>query len=219
LFTAFSAIFLLSSCGWLQNKVEPTTDTGSVLESQTNIPFSTKFPEIFSTEIVVVNIINEESVKRKFFIAKNGKRRLTQLNYGSPQSFSRIQTDRNEIFVVNHEEKTYYRSKTGKVGVEDDPLRSFLTTKFLNERKDTKFEKLGTENGLTKYRANIENTDKSEVFVFVDDELRIPVKQEFYAISNGEKFLTYSVELTNYESKADDILFEIPKDYRKIQEN
>jgi hypothetical protein len=83
------------------------------------------------------------------------------------------------------------------------------------------FENLGAENGLTKYRVRLKDMpkDASETLIYIDENLKIPVKQEFYTINGEQKILVFSMELRNLKLQTDDKLFELPKDYRKVSSN
>ena len=94
--------------------------------------------------------------------------------------------------------------------------KSFLTTKWLNQKNSAKFEKVDTENNLTKYLVKLEDSITSEVLIFIDEKIPFPVKQEFYSISDSEKVLTMSFEIKNYKTEVEDKLFELPKDYKEI---
>jgi outer membrane lipoprotein-sorting protein len=77
---------------------------------------------------------------------------------------------------------------------------------------------LGTENNLTKYRVRMGDAENpnSEILIYVDEQIKLPVRQEFYSTSGEQKTLTFAVELKNFKTEADEKLFEVPKDFRKI---
>jgi hypothetical protein len=92
----------------------------------------------------------------------------------------------------------------------------FFTAEWLNQKTNAKFETLSPENNLARYRVNLDETKTSEIIVFVDAQIGLPVKQEFYSIRDGQRILTSTVELRNFNSAADAKFFEVPKDYRKV---
>ena len=94
-----------------------------------------------------------------------------------------------------------------------ETLQSFLTNEWLNQKTDAKFENLGDENGLTKYRATFE---ASETLIFVDENFKLPVRQEFYSVEGENRILMYSTAIQNLKLKADESFFEVPKDFRKV---
>jgi len=56
----------------------------------------------------------------------------------------------------------------------------------------------------------------SEMLISVDEQIGLPVKQEFYAVSGEQKVLTYAVELKNLKLKTDENLFTVPADFKKV---
>ena len=96
-------------------------------------------------------------------------------------------------------------------------MTAFLTTEYLSQKSGAAFEKTGAENNLTEYRARIGNADAAEILITVDENLNLPVKQEFYRIEGGQKTLLYAVALENFKAAADEDLFAAPKDFRIIE--
>ncbi len=69
---------------------------------------------------------------------------------------------------------------------------------------------------MTKYRAVFGESGKSEVVIWIDEKIGLPVKQEFYSIGGEQKILTFTFEMKNFKPQTDENLFEIPKDFRKV---
>lgn len=212
-FLVLSALFC-SSCQAWQSAENVNTEAIVAEEIETGIPFSTAEPEVFQAEIVV----SAGGEEKKFFTARNKARHLTVFDRGEKDEITVLLTENGETFVVNHEKKTFRKDQNG-VGDSsngDRNLLDFLTTKWLVEKRDATFEKLGAESNLTKYRVRFDDLSNSEILVFVDENLKIPVRQEFYSLADGQKNLLYSVEVRNFKLQAEDNLFELPKDYREI---
>lgn len=208
-FILIFTLVCLSSCKhWQKSSNEPVViKEPEIIEIKSEIPFATKEPETFQTEIIVKN----EGEEEKTFIAKSKGRFL--IRNGETAT---LQIDANKSFLINFAKKIYVEN-TGKslVKIENpgETLNDFLTTEWLNQKTDAKFENLGVENGLTKYRASFE---ASESLIFVDENFKIPIRQEFYSIDGEAKTLVYSMELQNLKLIAEEQLFEVPKDFRKV---
>ena len=127
-----------------------------------------------------------------------------------------MQTADNKTFQVIPAKKIYAEilSESG-VSSGENPF-DFLTTEWLNQKTDAKFEKLGAENDLTKYRAVFDENAKSEALIWIDEKIGLPVKQEFYSISVEQKTLNFTFEMKNFKSQTDESLFEIPKNFQKV---
>lgn len=100
----------------------------------------------------------------------------------------------------------------------DETLKDFLTTKWLNEKQDAKFENLGEEAGLIKYRVILDNTEKSksETLIYFDKNLQIPIKQEFMSVKGDQKTKMYSMEIRNLKLETDEDRFKLPKDFKQV---
>lgn len=203
-------IFLLfPACGWRQsssNTNSPQTPQVSD-ELKSDIPFSTKEPEHFQAEIVVTS----GETERKTFIARNGANRRYDFNFGAKNQLTNLQTDKNYLLF---QERRIYAENTAAQTAATDDWTNFLTTEWLSQKTDAKFEKLETAGNLTKYRVRLGDEDASEIFLYIDEKIGLPVRQEFYA---GEpKVLTYTFELKNLKLETDANLFAVPADFKKV---
>ena len=91
-----------------------------------------------------------------------------------------------------------------------------LTVEWLNIKSVSTFEELGTENGLKKFSAKLNESDASAALLWIDDASGLAVKQEYYSINGDQRDLLYSVELQDLRLEAGDELFTIPGGYRKV---
>jgi outer membrane lipoprotein-sorting protein len=213
-FASFALIFsLFSGCRFWQktsdaNSSQQAPEVSGDLKSA--IPFSTKEPEQFQAEIVVT--ANE--TERKTFVARNGANRRYDFNAGAKNQVTNLQTDKN--YLISPERKIYAETIAAQ-NVSADDWENFLTTEWLNENHEVSFEKLETVDNLTKYRVRLgAGAAASEMMILVDEQIGLPVKQEFYAVSGEQKILTYAVELKNLKLKTDDNLFAVPTDFRRV---
>jgi hypothetical protein len=211
-FAVFALIFLFfSGCGWWRkadNANLSSTPTAAD-EMKTEIPFSTKEPEQFQTEIVVT----AGDAERKTFVARNGANRRYDFNFGAKNQLTDLQTDKNYLILT---EKLIYAENTAAQAASSDDWADFLTTEWLNEKQQANFERLETAGNLTKYRVRLGDGAASEILVYVDETLALPVKQEFYATGGEQKTLVYSFELKNLKLQTDAELFAVPSGFKKV---
>lgn len=206
----FFTFVFFSSCKFWQNSSNSNSNTESnnAPEIISEIPFSTKEPENYQAEMVEKLEDNEET---KIFIARSGQRFFVRNN-----NFATLRIDANNSLSVNFNQKIYAEIQTKTSASKEnsgETLQDFLTTEWLNQKTEGKFENLGDENGLTKYRVKFE---ASEALIFVNENFKLPVRQEFYSLEGEEKILRMTIELQNLKLQADESLFEIPKDFRKV---
>ncbi len=209
-FLLFFTLVFCSSCKFWQTPSNSNTNTApnNAPEIVSEIPFLTKEPENYQAEIVEKIEDNDE---RRISIARSGSR--FSYRFGD---IGVRQIDANKLIRINFAEKIYVEEETkSNIGNGDlgETLNDFLTTEWLNQKTEGKFEKLDDENGLTKYRVGFE---ASEALIFVNENFKLPVKQEFYSIENEQRILRTTIELQNLKLQVDESLFEIPKDFRKV---
>lgn len=207
----FINLVFCSSCQFWQNNSNTNanieTPQTEIAEIISEIPFSTKEPETFQAEIS----IKTEGAERITFIARDKGRFLTRNG-----DIASLQILPNQSFLINFAKKIYVENtgnSSPQTNVSGETLNDFLTTEWLNQKTDVKYENLGAENGLNRYRVKFEN---SESLIFVDESFKIPVKQEFYSVEGETKNLVYSMELRNIKLITEEGLFEVPKDFRKV---
>ena len=211
-FFAVSALSLIlfSGCGWWRKSVDSNSPAVPPIadDLKSEIPFSTKEPQRFQAEIVVT----AGETERRTFVARDGERYRYDFNFGAPNQLTYLQTDKN--YQILPALKIYTES-TGGISLPTDDWTNFLTTEWLSKKTDAKFEKLETTDNLTKYRVQMGDGDAFEVFVYLDEKIGLPVKQEFYS-TGGQKRLTYLFELKNFKLETDADLFTVPADSRRV---
>lgn len=196
-------LLMCASCKFFQSANVETPKPFTPEEIKSDIPFSTKEPQIFQAEIV----ITANGAENKKFIARSGNNRRFDYNFSAKNQVSTIQTDK--IYTILADKKIY----TETILSENFPAQNDFSSEWLNAKTDAEFTKIGTENNLTQYRVGFAN---SEIIVFIDEALSFPVRQEFYSIENGQKTPTMTIELRNFKAEASSDLFAVPKDFKKV---
>ena len=197
-----------TGCGLWQNNAGHAVR--SIEPESSAAPFSTKEPGTYQGEIVITSGGRE----RHIFTARKGTRRRIDYDRGTPGQRTIIRSGRDLVY---SERLRIYAETAGKTGEPLSELENDVTTSLLSRRPDTTFESLGRENGLSKFRSESGGNGASEVIVFVDDNIGFPVKQEFYSVGpDGQKVLQYTMEVRDLKLEADDALFNIPNEARKV---
>lgn len=217
----FFIIFVLlfcASCGFWRSAENTNSNAPAISdEAKSDIPFESKEPETFQTEIVITNFLNDEKTEKIYFTARTGNKTLTVFNRGAERENS-VLNDGAKTYFINNETKTFRENQTVSNGVAtSDETLEFLTTEWLNRKTAASFEKLETENNLTNYRVRLNDAAASEIILTFDETLKLPVKQEFYRILNDRKILTMTIELRNFQTSADEKLFVLPQDYKNVK--
>ena len=214
---AIAVVLFSTSCRFFQTEQTESDPLESIGKPKQTSPFETKEPDIFQTEILVTAFVDGEKAEKKYFVAKNNLNSYTAFNFGGDNETAIIETKAGKYFILDKKNKTYREKKLSNARGRRSELQNFLTTKWLNEKRETRFEKLDPENGLNKYRVNVDDSKSSDIIIFIDEKLNIPMKQEFYSVSNDRRTMTFSVELKNFKTEAPQRLFEIPEEYSEVK--
>lgn len=211
-----AVLFACQSCSFWRGQtnadtVPPTPFVAAELKS--DVPFSTKEPAVYQTEIVTTGADGSEE---KIFAAKNGASRLLILNFQAKTELALLHAGENQTFVFARQRKICAENKSGTAVAGSEPLNDFLTNELINRKSGAKYETLGAENNLAKYRVIPEDAPNSETLIYVDAEIGLPVRQEFYSVAGGRKILTLTTELRSFKGQTETGVFELPKDCRRV---
>ena len=213
-FVLAGLIFLLfAGCRFWQKTNDANSDQAPPVadDLKSEIPFATREPERFQAEIVVT--ANE--TERRTFVARSGANRRWDFNFGAKNQITNLQTDKNYLILPGR--KIYVEKTASAAFAEPDDWADFLTTEWLSAKREAKFEKLETNGNLTRYRVDLGSPASTEIFIYIDETLGFPVRQEFYAVAaGGQKTLAYLFELKNLKLETDGDVFTLPADYKKV---
>jgi hypothetical protein len=175
------------------------------------VPFAAAEPESFQAKIIVT----AGDLRRESFIARSGEKRRSEWDVGSRSSIVQLVSGRTNLLLP---EKAVFAEIADGTG--DPRWRSdAVVLGWLNARGDSTFEKLDEVDGTTRYRVRFSEGAAAEALIWIDPASGFPLRQEFYGIENGERILTMTIEVDAFRIPADDSLFEIPANYRKVSES
>jgi hypothetical protein len=219
-----------------QNSVVENANGGTE-ETLATPPFATKEPEHYQALRVITSSTDGQansqgavdSLDSQTFVARDGDRRREDYETPAGTKVSFLQSP-NGTYVLLPEKKMYAEWKpeeAGGAGQEQGARGApdFSPDKLLNEvRPETHYEKLGTEtvNGRTtaKYRVTLRGKTgaaketTTESLVWVDEALGMPIKSEMTSTSGARVLM----ELRDIKETVEASLFELPQDYRKVEE-
>jgi hypothetical protein len=204
-----SATILVSGCGYFQK----AADTEIEPEPVSAIPFSQKLPEKFKADVLIKTDGAAGTFEMKYFVARNGIQKLERFRVGKKNEFALLTTADNKSFRLTPADKKFVELERGKIGAQDDSLSKSITSRWLNEKKSASFKDLGVADGLRKFEVTIEDSINSLVYIYIDEKLNFPVKQEFYIVDGKNRKLTYVYELRNISLTPEAGLFAVPGDY------
>jgi len=172
-------------------------------------PFSVIEPPVYSCKIVETAAGNS----RTYFAARNGDQSRFDIDHGTATQISVIHDSRT--FRVDHKTKTYVESSPPAANVPKPSTDATLFRTMLFDLKRAKFEKLGVESGLTKYRAAIDGEVASERIVYIDDKIGFPVRIEIVLVESDVRKEVMKIEIVDFTTEAAAELFKVPAGFTR----
>ncbi len=210
-FAVFALVLLIfSSCRTApQNGGESPVQTPPIVESNSRIPFSNKEPDSFQAEVFTVgDTLNE----RKTFVARSGEKKRYDFDFGTKRQLTWLQNEKNYLLLP---ENKIYAEKTSAVMLNAD-VSEFLIG-VPPGAVEANFERIGTEDNTVIYRIS-PSAGAAEILIYVDETKGLPVRQEFYSVEGEQKKMTFRMEIRDLKIPADENLFVVPSDYRRVSE-
>ncbi len=204
---AFLILLATAGCGWIKSNVDNSVRT--ISEPKSRLPFKTKEPENFQCEIVET----AGASIRRTRLAKKGNWRRTDYDLGEKGQRAVMRTDKEYVLDVG---RNIYAERPALAGNTGAPQFSELTHELLTTGHRGSFEEIGREGSIVKYKAVVNDNDASEVIVYFDETIGLPVKQEFFSISGDARVLEYTVEMINFKPDVDESLFSLPPESHKV---
>lgn len=211
--TVLSVVFSASACGFWGPSAGKDGEPAITPETVSNIPFLTKEPDRYQADIVVTAYeAGKAVVSRRFTFTKRGTEVAVVFEPGSDDEWRLVSLDDGREITVDPKRRSYEILDSGPVV---NPLAKELTQGWLTVTPGTKFEKLSTEGGISRYRVSAEGLQRSETIVTYDEARKFPVGTDIYSLKDGRKELAFKYEITDFKDQADDGLFQIPEGFKE----
>ena len=211
------AIAFVVSCS-KQNQVNEQKPS-SVLVSTP--PFKTQEPNSYQAvrSITFASSDGNEPTVTTVAIVRDGEmRREEETSQGKRVVYLELSGER---FLLLPDEKIYATADGPTASTQADAISEAPSGPYLHTAPiQSTYENLGTEtvngNTATKYKVVVNNSNtaavsQSETFIWVDEVLGMPVKSITRSAAG-----TRTMELSQITLNVDRALFEIPKDYQKV---
>ena len=217
-----SIVLLTLSCRSQSNLTGNENATADTVVSSTP-PFQTKEPDRYrAIRNVTVVAANGQTVTTKNLIARDGELRRAESQVAS-KTIAYLETSEGK-FVLLPDEKIYAEitlDTSLPTNQDPDALERSPEGLLHADTGTTTYQKLGKEaigqRGTDKYRVVVNapsaaSVSVSETLIWIDEALKMPIKSETKS-ADGTRVL---MELSDISIKVDNVLFQIPKDYRKV---
>jgi hypothetical protein len=212
LVVASSAASMGVSCRfWNPSATKTGNFEESVRETPSGIPFSTKEPDTYAAQIITTHFIDGESSETRISLTRKGPNYRIDFPSGTNSTVTYLRIGDKTAYLNDEKQLVTYEPESGgflAAGADD-----FFTNRLINSVSRSEFQDVGIDNGLRKYRAISPDHGDQDIFVFVDEKIGLPVRQEFY---NAEKQLMFKVEMREFTTSVDDQRFKVPEAYRTV---
>jgi len=179
-------------------------------DTKSEYPFATREPDVFQTQIV----IRSGGTERRMFLARDHDKRRIDYDLGADNHRAVIFSDKQYLLFVNR--KTYSEQALSPTTPSEYEA---LTSHMLTRRDYSHFEEVDREGAVIEFRARINESVVSEIVIFFDEGIGLPVKQEFYSLEGDRRTLQYAVELEDFRKEVEPELFQVPSDFRRVTQN
>jgi hypothetical protein len=194
--------FALAACS------TPDTAVNTIAAAPTEPPFKNEEPEKYQTYIVQTT--PTETVR--FFVARDGARWRVDSAYGAPGQITALHTDKD--YILAHGAKTYSEYEQSHGFDERPNMIEEISYGMINGRENAVYEKIGSSDGIVKYKY-VDRKGRESIVSY--DEVRgLPTSKEIFATNDGTKTFQVSVFLDGFSTDVDPSNFELPKDFKRV---
>ncbi|MEP7077039.1 MAG: hypothetical protein ABI878_14635 [Acidobacteriota bacterium] len=202
---------ICGGCGFFKNY---PGNAAPARETRNTVPFSVKEPEVYQAQFV--STVGDVSTVS--FYARKGENWRLDLNFGSPNSVSIIRSDR--LYSISSARKMFAEMPTGQVAADPDFVQD-MTAGLLNQSTAAKFETLGRDGTVTKYRVTLGENGASEAIIYFDETVGMITREEFFSLprKTDNDAPQYVYEVRELKADVDDKVFAIPTELKKVSWN
>ena len=193
-------IIVAAGCSWFGGNEPPSNSSVTVKPPETGIPFETKEPETFLADFIT---ISSGSESRSHFAKKHERWRFDSFDADGP---TRSIVQGPTLAYIDHTRKQYSEPPTNGPDAQP-PFLADLTTSLLHPKQPARFEKLGTENNIERYKVTVEGSNSASTILY-DTTIKMIVRHEF---DGG-----FAFEMRNFTLEVDEAVFQMPNGYRKV---
>ena len=173
---------------------------------KSEIPFETKEPETFKADLITKTAGTETLVR---YARKGTNWRIDTFEGDALLSRSMIVAGKRLHF--DHRSRTYSELPSGGGSADRPAYLNDLTQTLINREQRAKFEKVGTDGNIERYRATVEGSSTPWIITY-DASIRMVTRQEPES-PTADNFL---FEMRRFTLDVSDDIFRTPAGYRKV---
>jgi hypothetical protein len=225
----------------IESQKPSTSAPANTTEFRSLPPFSTKEPERYQATRIISSVENKDepaTMISKTLIARDGDKRREEYGPGTTGAVVYLEIPEGR-FILSPAKKLYadlgdasgnldaFKSESNAddsvIGAPVSP--DFSPERLLNETpRLARYEKLGSETinerAVTRYRVTARDASNGSnaggvTMIWIDDALGLPIRSETSS-TTAEHPAKLTVELRDLKDTVDPRIFELPKDYEKV---
>lgn len=196
---------MAAGCSWPGEGENAASASPAIEPPKSGVPFETKEPETFRADLITSSGGIETLVR---YARKATNWRVDTFDKETA-SRSIISTDKQ--IHIDHRSKTYAEAPSGGGPADRPAYVTDLTQSLLNRKEHAKFEKLGTDGTLERYRVTVDGTTTPFIITY-DTATKMVTRQEPEAPLPGG----FVFEMRGLTLDVSDDVFKLPSGYRKI---
>jgi hypothetical protein len=193
------------SCSWTSGTT-PNNASQAIEPPKSGIPFETKEPEIFQADLITRTAGNESRVR---YARKGANWRIDTFEGDTP---SRSMIGGDKRLHLDHRSRTYSEAPSGGGPTDRPTYVNDLTQSLLNRKERAKFEKLGADGNIERYRATVEGSSTPWIITY-DTSIKMVTRQEPESPTTD----SFLFEMRGFTLDVSDATFQIPSGYRKVE--
>jgi len=230
----------LATYKWFQSRNQRLAQEKAPISRQSEVtsvpPFATKEPARYQATRIITSLDGDSSLPpnvTRILIARDGDMRRQDYDSDTDLRTSYLEIPAGS-FVLLPAKKLYTDIKSASASLalpdqnsdqQSETDADFSPEGLLNGLPGARYEKLGSESlegrTTTKYRvSSAVSTNGTEAptvtLIWIDESLGMPIRSETEA-SDGSHQSKLTIELRDIQLHVDPKLFELPKDYQRVE--
>lgn len=221
-------LVFLVACNRASNDTQPSQPAVQTVVSS-RPPFKTKEPERYRATRVTTSeeysagssaFVTQKTMTRIF---RSGVNRREEHDSSNGRQWIYLETTSGRFVLIPA--LNSFAELTGSAALPSEPIEDGMSEHLLrNMPVESFYQAFGSEelNGrravkyLVRQKSNAAEGNNRDTFVWIDDELGMPIRSESAHTEAGKTF-RFVTELLEIEIDVDEKLFEIPKGFQKIE--
>ena len=200
----FLLMIALQACGGSPSH-EPVSNA-PISQQAAEFPFSTREPEVFLGNFVVI----ADGLEKRWFLARDRDKWRLDVYDGAELYMSQIKTDK--LYAVDHRTRRFSEYPS----TADAPDPDILLSGFFRGKVYHHIDDAGSDGPIRKYAVRVDEGSRDEIIISIDERHGMIIRQEFFEGSGEGKRLSVTYEARDLRMEVEESVIAIPAGYRQV---